>query len=92
MSGMNKPADTPPSAPSTKKLPRYLTRREAIKFINETLGVPVRGSTIAKKAMKGAGPKPDGFYGRAELYTPETIENWVLHELCGNKPAKLDAA
>jgi hypothetical protein len=75
-----------------KKSPRYMTRREAAKYASEVLGVPVRASTIAKKAMKGAGPKPDSFYGRVELFTPETIESWVLSELCADRPTKLDAA
>jgi hypothetical protein len=79
-------------AAPAKKPSRYMTRREATKYANEVLGVPVRASTLAKKAMKGAGPKPDSFYGKVELFTPETIEDWVLNELCADKPSKLDAA
>jgi hypothetical protein len=79
-------------AAQVKKLPRYMTRREAAKYANDVLGVPVRPSTIAKKAMVGAGPKPDSFYGKVELFTPETIESWVLNHLCAGKPAKLNAA
>jgi hypothetical protein len=79
-------------AAQAKKPPRYMTRREAAKYANEVLGVPVRASTIAKKAMRGAGPKPDSFYGKVELFTPETIESWVLNDLCAGRPAKLDAA
>jgi hypothetical protein len=88
--------DTPAPTSEPEKpqaaLPRYMTRREAAKYANEVLGVPVKESTIAKKAMKGAGPKPDRFYGKVELYTPKTIENWVMEELCAARPTKLNAA
>jgi|SRR6266566_9247025 hypothetical protein len=84
-----KPVESP--EPS-KALPRYLTRRDATKYVNEVLGIPLKESTIAKKAMRGTGPKPDSFYGKVELFTPQTIENWALNDLCANKPHKLNAA
>jgi hypothetical protein len=104
MPRLNKPneksADTPsaPPAPSTPPEPPqvaqpvYMTRRQAVQHVREKLGVPVKESTIAKKAMRGAGPKPDRFYGKVELFTPETIEKWVLSELCASKPMKLNAS
>jgi hypothetical protein len=92
-----KAADTPPApsappeAPQAAQ-PRYLTRREAVRHVRTTLGVPLKESTIAKKAMRGTGPKPDSFYGKVELFTAKTIEEWVLGELCAPKPTKLDAS
>lgn len=75
-----------------KKPPRYMTRREAARYAKEVLGVPVTVSTIAKKAMNGSGPKPNSFYGKTELFTAQTIESWVLNDLCAGKPSKLNAA
>jgi hypothetical protein len=96
-----KPAELPtPSAvraPSQQalaakaKLPRYLTRRGAVEYINNVIGIPVKESTLAKKAMRGTGLPPDRYYGKVELFFPETVERWALRELCGDKPFRLEA-
>jgi hypothetical protein len=91
--------EAPPSALSSPALtaaektenPRYLTRRGAVAHVRNVLGIPIRESTIAKKSMNGTGPPPDKFYGKVELFFPETIERWALSELCGDKPFKLGA-
>lgn len=67
-----------------------LTRKDAIKFINDELGIPVAESTLDKKAMKGEGPTPAAYYGKRELYSAKTIKDWALG-LCSDEPAKLGA-
>jgi hypothetical protein len=86
-----RPALSAPPEPPQATQPRYMTRRQAVKHVQEKLGVPVKESTFAKKAMRGTGPKPDSYYGKVELFTVETIEEWVLRELCASKPMKLNA-
>jgi hypothetical protein len=86
-----KPAEAPPKPqPAARK---YLTRRGAVEHVRNVLGIPIRESTIAKKSMKRnrTGPTPDAFYGKVELFFPETIERWALSELCGDRPFKLGA-
>jgi hypothetical protein len=70
----------------------FLTRKDGVKHIRAKLGIPVTNSTFAKKAMRRKTPRPDGYYGRMELYRPKTLEDWALSELCSDKPAKLGAA
>jgi hypothetical protein len=50
---------------------RYVTRREGVKLVNETLGIPLTKSVVDKDAHLGRGPKPAAFYGPKHLYTPE---------------------
>jgi hypothetical protein len=69
---------------------RYLTRRAASKHLNEK-GVPVKVSTINKSRMDGDGPVPDLYYGRQELFLPETVERWAEEHLLSRKPRRLDA-
>ena len=66
-----------------------LTRRDAVKFVNDELGIPLKESTFAKKAMNGETPKPASFYGKTELHSKKTIRDWALAELCTDKPQKL---
>ena len=73
-----------PGAPATQR--RYLTRRAALPYVNEKHGIPVKKSTIDKKP-----PRADAFYGKVELYYPETIDDWALKELVGDKKFKLGA-
>jgi hypothetical protein len=68
---------------------QYLTRRAASKHLNDR-GVPVKYSTINKMRMLGNGPEPDLYYGRKELFLPETIERWAEEYLLSRKPALLD--
>jgi hypothetical protein len=67
---------------------RYLTRRGASKYLNEK-GVPVKVSTINKSRMDGGGPEPDLYYGRQELFLPETVERWAQQHLLSRKPKLL---
>jgi hypothetical protein len=84
------PTDAPVAQPCAAAKPRYLTRRQAVAYANETLGVPMKAGTYAKKAMKGRGMKPDLYYGRIELFTPETVERYVFGELTGSEPFNLE--
>ncbi len=68
-----------------------LTRNDAVAFVNAELGIPLKASTFAKKAMRGEGPRPVSYYGRRELYTAKDIKDWAL-TLCTDEPAKLGAA
>jgi hypothetical protein len=69
-----------------------LTRKAAVEHINRKLGIPLKLSSFAKKAMRRETPKPDGYYGKTELYKPARIERWALETLFTDKPAKLNAA
>lgn len=69
-----------------------LTRKDAVKFVNDELGIPLKASTLAKKAMRGEGPRPASYYGKVELHTRKSIRDWALTNLCSDKPAKLGAA
>jgi hypothetical protein len=68
-----------------------LTRKDAVKFIQDELGIPVKKSTFDKKRMYGEGPKPAGYYGRTELFTRPDVMEWALR-LFSDKPTKLNAA
>jgi hypothetical protein len=68
-----------------------LTRKEIPEFIRKEFGIPVAKSTVDKKRMNGEGPKPTGFYGKTELFTPE-VREWALKRLFSDKPTKLNAA
>ena len=77
--------------PDDDDLP-LLTRKDAVKFVNDELGIPLKESSFAKKAMRGETPRPASFYGRVELHTKKSIRDWALGSLCTDKPAKLGAA
>jgi hypothetical protein len=69
-----------------------MTRKAAVEHINKKLGIPLKLSSFAKKAMRGETLTPDGYYGKTELYKPARVESWALDTLCTAKPAKLNAA
>jgi hypothetical protein len=50
---------------------RYVTRREGVKLVNTTLGIPLSLPTVEKDACLGVGPVPAATYGNKHLYTPE---------------------
>jgi hypothetical protein len=68
-----------------------LTRRDAVRFVNDELGIPLKHSTWAKKAMRGEAPPPASYYGKVELHTRKAVREWAL-SLCTDKPAKLNTA
>lgn len=69
-----------------------LTRKDAVRYVNNELGIPLTESTLEKKAMRGEGPRPASFYGRVALYSRATLRDWALTNLCSDKPANLGAA
>ena len=68
-----------------------LTRKEAVQFVNDELGIPLSPSTLDKKCMRGEGPDAAGYWGKRELYTRQNLKDWALG-LCTDKPANLGAA
>jgi hypothetical protein len=76
------------NAPSRNNGP-LLTRRALVEHINGKLGIPLKKSSFDKLAMKGETPRPDGYYGKVELYRPETGEKWALEKLISARPATL---
>ena len=68
-----------------------LTRRDAVEFVRNELGIPLTESTLDKKRMKGEGPEPDSYWGKRELFTPKNIRTCALG-LLTDEPADLGAA
>ena len=50
---------------------KYVTRREGVRLVNETRGIPLTVSTVDKDSCLNRGPVPAAKYGRVDLYTPE---------------------
>jgi hypothetical protein len=63
------------SLPENTSLP-LLTRRQAVEFIRDEIGIPIAESTLNKKCALGQGPKVETFFGHRELYTKQTIREW----------------
>jgi hypothetical protein len=74
------------------KLPNkpLLTRRSAVRHINDVIGIPLKLSSFEKLAMLGEAPEPDAYYGKVQLYKPENIERWAEERLLSRKPKTLD--
>lgn len=66
-----------------------LTRKEAVKFIRDELGIPLSRSSLDKKCMDREGPPVAGYWGKRELYTRQNLKGWALG-LCTEQPAQLD--
>ena len=61
----------------------FLTRRQLKIYIEQEFGVPVSKSALEKLRVK-----PDAYYGRAGLYTPETAAK-LAKELVSDHPVNL---
>jgi hypothetical protein len=61
-------------------LPRYLRRKPAAHYLNDTWGVPTAASTLAKMAVVGGGP---AFHsaGRIPLYAIEELDRYARAKL-----------
>ncbi len=57
--------------------PRYLTRRQAVRFINDELSLPLGESTFTKDCANGRGPIPAKQFGTRLLYTAEELTRWA---------------
>jgi hypothetical protein len=55
---------------------RRLTRQELAEFLSAR-GFKISRSTLAKLAMRKAGPPPDGFWGTRLLYDPSKALRWA---------------
>jgi len=60
--------------------PRYLRRKPAASYLNDTWGVPTAASTLAKMAVVGGGP---AFHsaGRIPLYAIEELDSYAKEKL-----------
>jgi hypothetical protein len=67
-----------------------LTRRGAVRHINDVIGVPLKLSSFSKLAMLDEAPEPDAYYGKVQLYKPENVERWAQERLLSRKPKLLD--
>ena len=67
-----------------------LTRKGAVRHINDVIGVPLKLSSFEKLAMLGEAPEPDAYYGKVQLYKPENVERLVQERLLSRKPKLLD--
>ena len=79
-----------PDLPDDDDLP-LLTRKDAVKFVNDELGIPLKEFELCQEGMRGETPRPASFYGRVELHTRKSIREWALGSLCTDRPAKLGA-
>ena len=61
----------------------FLTRKELPKHIEQEHGVPVSRSALEKLRVR-----PDCYYGRAGLYSPETAAK-IAKELISDRPVNL---
>jgi hypothetical protein len=66
-----------------------LTRKGLVQHINDVIGVSLKLSSFEKLAMLGDTPEPDAFYGKVELFSPETAERWARERLLSRKRAVL---
>lgn len=59
---------------------KYLRRKPAASYLNDTWGIPTAPSTLAKLAVVGGGP---AFYsaGRTPLYAPEELDRYAKAKL-----------
>jgi hypothetical protein len=60
--------------------PKYLRRKPAALYLNDTWGVPTAASTLAKKAVVGGGPEFHSA-GRIPLYSLEELDRYAREKL-----------
>jgi hypothetical protein len=72
-------------------LPRYLRRKPAANYLNDTWGVPTAASTLAKMAVVGGGP---AFHsaGRIPLYAIEELDRYAKAKLGNPRRSTSDVA
>ena len=72
-------------------LPRYLRRKPAANYLNDTWGVPTAPSTLAKMAVVGGGP---AFHsaGRIPLYAIEELDRYAKAKLGNPRSSTSDVA
>jgi hypothetical protein len=75
---------------ATANRPRYLTRRQAVRFINDELSLPLGDSTFTKDCANGRGPIPAKQFGTRHLYTPDELTRWA-EARCRPVAAKADS-
>jgi hypothetical protein len=66
----------------------FMTRKQMAEYIRQEHGVPVKHSSIEKLAAQGR-LKADKFYGKCELYTPQTADTFVENELLSDRRLSL---
>lgn len=58
-------------------MPRYVTREEGCRLVQERLGLPLKKSRVEKLACKGDGPPVAAKYGQRHLHEPEAFLAWA---------------
>jgi hypothetical protein len=58
---------------------KLMTRKLALQFVNEVLGVPMGSSTFSKICAPAIneGPTPDCWFGKRPLYSEQTLREWA---------------
>jgi hypothetical protein len=63
-------------SPGSRKWPRFLSRREAPRYLKDDWGITRAASTLARLASVGGGPVYKKF-GRAVVYDIADLDAWV---------------
>lgn len=71
--------------------PKYLRRKSAALYLNDTWGIPTAASTLAKKAVVGGGP---AFHsaGRVPLYALDELDRYAQEKLGRSRRSTSDPA
>ena len=56
---------------------RLLLRRDIPGFLREQLGIEISLSNLNKRASRGTGPKPCGYWGQRPLHAQSTVLEWA---------------
>jgi len=81
-----------PSPISPSEGPQYVTRRDGVKLVRETTGIPLSMSTVDKDCHLGRGPKPVAKYGPKHLYEPEEFLRYALSRIVKLAPSEAEPA
>ena len=76
-------------APSSRKWPRFLNRREAPRYLKDEWGITRSASTLMRLASVGGGPVYKKF-GRAVVYDTMDLDAWVEARLSAPKRSTSD--
>jgi hypothetical protein len=69
-----------PATDTTTALPRFLTRKQLLIFLNNE-GIPIGKSTLDKLCALGQGPPVAAWWGRLALHRPAESLAWAMARL-----------
>jgi hypothetical protein len=67
----------------------FMTRRQSVAYLQGRRGIPISFSYFCKLRAQDKGPSPDAYYGKYELFTAPTLDQWADE---GLRPGKTKAA